>query len=290
MNISNIAIKHPKTSRPRVNISQVFIWAILLMGAFISMVPFIWMAFSAFKPNAEVQTFPPTILPKVWTLENMDWAWNTMRFPRLFANSMFVSVTVTVLALYTSALVGYVLEKFRFPGKNFVFMLILSQMFIPSQIGTIIRWFMFDRLGLRNTLLSLIIPGLFSIFGIFLMRQFMHTIPEDLLDAGRVDGCSEIGIFHRIVLPNMGPALSSLGIFIFMWTYNDFFWPLIILNNPDTYTVPLGLSFYQQGQYYNNYAYAMAGATIAVIPVIVVFLILQRQIVEGVTLTGLAGR
>jgi len=253
------------------------------------MVPFIWMGFSAFKPNTEVQTFPPTVLPKVWTLENMDWAWNTMRFPRLLANSMFVSITVTVIVLYTSALVGYVFEKFRFPGKNFLFILFISQMFIPSQIGTIIRWFMFDRLGLRNTLLSLIIPGIFSIFGIFLMRQFMHTIPEDLLDAARVDGCSEIGIFHRIVLPNIGPSLASLGIFIFMWTYNDFFWPLIILNNPDTYTVPLGLSFYQ-GQYYNNNAYAMAGATIAVIPVIVVFMILQRRIIEGMTLSGLAGR
>jgi multiple sugar transport system permease protein/raffinose/stachyose/melibiose transport system permease protein len=246
------------------------------------------MVLSAFKTRPEVESLTPTFLPRVWTLENISWAWDTMNFPRLFANSLIVSVSGTLLALYTSSLVGYVLEKYEFRGKNLLFIVILSQMFMPWQVGTIVRWFMFDRFGLRNTLAALIIPGIYSIFGIFMMRQHMHTVPNELLDAARVDGTSEIGIFHRIILPNVGSALSALGIFFFMWSYNDFFWPLIILNDPDLYTVPLGLAFYK-GYYSNDNAKGLGGATIAVIPVLIVFLLLQRRIVEGVTMTGIGG-
>jgi multiple sugar transport system permease protein len=272
----------------RLDVSQVLIGLVLALGAFVSVGPFLWMVFSAFKPRREVEMFPPTILPRQWTLENLNWAWNTMDFPRLFANSLIVSVSVTLLALYTSALVGYVLEKFAFPGRNVIFIVILSQMFMPWQVSTIVRWFMFDRLGLRNTLAALVIPGMYSVFGMFMMRQYMHTIPNELLDAARVDGASEVGIFHKIVLRNVGPAISALGIFFFMWSYNDFFWPLIILSDPELYTVPLGLAFYK-GEYANDSGRGLGGATVAVVPVLIVFLLLQRHIVEGVTLTGIAG-
>lgn len=288
--MASAAVSHPRARlRPgRLSVSQVLVILVLVVGALVSVGPFLWMVLSAFKSRREVERFPPTLLPREWTLENLNWAWNTMDFPRLFANSLIVSVSVTLLALYTSALVGYVLEKYDFRGRNLIFVVILSQMFMPWQVGTIVRWFMFDRFGLRNTLAALIIPGLYSVFGIFMMRQHMHTIPNDLLDAARVDGASEIGIFHTIILPNVGPAISALGIFFFMWSYNDFFWPLIILSDPDLYTVPLGLAFYK-GEYANDNARGLGGATVAVIPVLVVFLLLQRRIVEGVTMTGIGG-
>lgn len=161
-------------------------------------------------------------------------------------------------------------------------------MFVPNQITRIVLWDAFNKLDLLNTYQALILPFLYSAFGIFLLKQNMYTIPEEIIDAGRIDGASEIGIYHRIVLPNILPTLSALAIFQFMFAYDEFFWPLIALDNVDYYTVPLGLSFFQ-GQYYNNLGFAFAGTTIAVLPTIIVFIVLQRHIIQGITLTGLKG-
>ncbi len=288
METTTQSFKNPFSAVSRAGLVKSLTFLVVGLGAVASSIPFIWMLLSAFKSNAELSTFPPTIFPQQWTLENISWMWNTIGFPRLLLNSLIVSVVVTGIALYTSSLVGYVLAKFHFRGKNLLFLFIISQMFIPWQVGMIVRWFMFDSAGLRNSLFALIIPGIYSVFGIFLMRQYMHTIPNSLMDAARIDGCSEIGIFHRIVLPNLGAPLSALAVFTFMFTYNDFFWPLIALNNPDQYTVPLGLAF-SQGQYFNNNAYGMGGAAIAVIPMLLVFIFFQRRITEGITLTGTGG-
>ena len=287
-NITDKLFRHrrlrPGQLRKRLSLTAIYL--ILAIGAIVSILPFVWMVLGAFKTFAEISHVPPTFWPQEWVLVNFDWAWNKIRFPRLFANSMAVTLTVTAFTLYSSALVGYVLEKFRFPGRNVIFFVVISQMFIPGQLAMLVRWLMFHEVQLLDTLAALIIPILYSTFGIFLLRQYMHTVPNEMLDAARIDGCSEIGIFHRIVLPNIGPALSALGIFTFLWVYNDFTWPLMALSSVKHYTVPLGLSHYQE-RYAAHIEYLMAGSALAVIPVVLVFIVFQRRITEGVTLTGM---
>jgi multiple sugar transport system permease protein len=263
-------------------------YLLLLLGALSSLLPFIFMILSGFKPSGELQRVPPTLLPQQWTLDNFTWAWDVLNFPRLFLNSMIVTVAITLSVLYTSCLLGYVLEKYQFPGRNVVFFAIISTMFVPHQVAMVVLWDIFNSAGLLNTHLALILPFLYSGFGVFLMKQSVHTIPDELIDAARIDGASEIGAFHRIVLPNLGPSIAALAIFTFMFTYDSFFWPLIVMEDFDKYTVPLGLAFFQ-GQYFNDLGKALAGTTLAVIPTLLVFLVLQQRIVEGVTLSGLKG-
>jgi multiple sugar transport system permease protein len=267
---------------------QIIRYTILIFGAALAFLPFLYMVLSAFKSPGELDRIPPTFWPQEPTLANFDWVFNTINFLNLFKNSLIMTLSITVLVVYTSALVGFVFEKYRFPGRNLLFFAIIATMFIPNQITRIVIWSAFNRLDLLNTYAGLILPFIYSAFGIFLLRQHMHTIPDDLLDAARIDGASEIGIFHRIVLPNSWAIMSALTIFTFMWSYDEFFWPLIALDDASMYTVPLGLSFFQ-GQYYNNPALALAGTTVAVIPTLVVFLLFQRHIVDGVTMTGLKG-
>lgn len=280
-------ISQPHSKQPlRVGLFRVFSYTLLIIGALISLLPFLWMILAAFKTSSEINQIPPTFWPRQWVIENIVQVWQQLDFLRMFANSIFVAVTTTVFTLYTSALVGYVLAKFKFPGRSLIFFFIVSQMFIPGQLGMIVLWFIFFKVNLLDTYPALIIPSLYSSFGIFMMRQYMHTIPNELLDAARIDGASELGIFHKIVLPNIGAPLSALGIFTFIWNYDSFTWPLIVLNSVEMYTVPLGLALFQ-GQYFSNLARTMAGTAIAVIPSLIVFVLFQRRIVEGITLTDM---
>ena len=276
-----------KKSKPR-DYWQIMSYLVLGIGAVASLLPFVFMVLSGFKDSSELQRIPPTLLPDEWILDNFIWSWDTLKFPRLFFNSIIVTTIITIFVIYTSALLGYVLEKFQFFGRNVLFFMIISTMFVPHQIAMVVLWDLFNQLKLLNTHIVLVLPFLYSGFGVFLMKQAMHTIPDELLDAARIDGASEIGLFHRIALPNMGPSLTALAIFTFMFNYDSFFWPLIVMQDFDLYTVPLGLAFFQ-GQYFNDLGRAMAGTTLAVIPTLVVFLVLQRRIVEGVTLSGLKG-
>jgi ABC-type glycerol-3-phosphate transport system permease component len=246
------------------------------------------MVLSGFKDSSELQRIPPTFIPERWITDNFVWAWEALSFPRLFVNSITVTTIITLSVIYTSSLLGYVLEKIEFPGRRILFFMVISTMFVPHQIAMVVLYDLFNSLKLLNTHVALVLPFLYSGFGIFLMKQAMHTIPDELLDAARIDGASEIGIFHRIVVPNLWPSLAALAIFTFMFNYDNFFWPLIVMQDYDLYTVPLGLAFFQ-GQYFNDLGRALAGTTLAVIPTLVVFLILQRRIVEGVTLSGLKG-
>jgi multiple sugar transport system permease protein len=274
--------------KPPVDYWQIVSYGVLIIGALASLLPFVFMVLSGFKNSSELQRIPPTFWPEQWTTQNFIWAWDRLNFPRLFFNSITVTTIITLSVIYTSGLLGYVLEKIEFPGRRILFFIIISTMFVPHQIAMVVLWDMFNSLGLLNTHIALILPFLYSGFGIFLMKQAMHTIPNELLDAARIDGASEIGIFHRIVMPNLWPSLAALAIFTFMFTYDNFFWPLIVMQDYNLYTVPLGLAFFQ-GQYFNDLGRARAGTTLAVIPTLIVFLILQRRIVEGVTLSGLKG-
>lgn len=279
--------KNSSTQKP-TDYTKTISYIILGIGAILSLLPFVFMVLSGFKDSGELQRIPPTLLPEEWILDNFIWSWDVLKFPQLFLNSIVVTTTITLSVIYTSTLLGYVLEKVKFFGRNVIFFAIISTMFVPHQVAMVVLWDAFNKFGLLNTHIALILPFLYSGFGVFLMKQAMHTIPDELLDAARIDGASEIGIFHRIVIPNMWSSLAALAIFTFMFNYDSFFWPLIAMQDFEKYTVPLGLAFFQ-GQYFNDLGRAMAGTTLAVIPTLIVFLVLQRRIVEGVTLSGLKG-
>jgi len=277
-------------SRVRRRVERWAIWFLLGLGALVMIAPFYWMIITSFKPRAEVMVFPPTWWPKAPTLE----PWTTLGqlrgggFPVFFRNSIFVTFCVTFLVLLTSAMAGYIFAKFEFRGRDLLFVLVLSMMMIPFNVSIIPLYALMIDFHWTNSYWALIIPSAYSPFGIFLMRQFMHSIPNDLIDAGRIDGASEFGIFFRIIVPLSTAAIGALGIFTFQGTWDDFLWPLVIIDEPALYTLPLGLG-QLRGRFGSDVASMCAGATIAVLPVLVVYFLAQRRFIEGIALTGLKG-
>lgn len=261
-------------------------YLVLTLGALVMVVPFVWMLLSSFKDAREV--LAPGILPARFTLANYVEVLTRTSFPRWFLNSLIVAVGTTSSVLLLCSLVGYVLATLRFPGKNLIFILILSTLMIPTEM-LVIPWYVISgQFGWINTYWGLIFPGLIPGFGVFLMRQFFQTLPRDLFDAARIDGVSEPGIFVRIALPLVGPGLAALGIFSFIGNWNAYLWPLIAGQAPAMRTVPVGISLFS-GEAGAAWHLIMASSSLAIIPVLLVFVLLQRQIIEGVVLTGIKG-
>lgn len=252
--------------------------------------PFIWMICSSLKTPAEIITFPPTLIPKQPTFENFVRIFTDtkIKFGLFFLNSVYISTVVTLTAMLTSAFVGYIFAKFKFWGQNVIFLVILSGLMVPFAIRMLPLYLFMVKLHLVDTRAALILPGLYSSYGIFLMRQFMHSIPNELRDAARIDGCLEFRIFWSIILPLSKPALAALAVFIFMWNWNDFVWPLIILQSMKKFTLPLGLAMFSN-QWFTEYGPIMAGAAVSVIPILMVFLVVQRRFIEGINITGSKG-
>jgi len=269
-----------------IDIVKIIEILVLSLGSIVMLFPFIWMISTSFKTPPQIISYPPTLIPKPPTLEYYTQIFTKLNFGRFFLNSGYISVIITASALLTSSFVGYVFAKFNFWGKEVIFMMILSTMMIPFAVTMIPLYLIISKLGWINSHLALIIPGLYSTFGIFLMRQFMSSIPNELREAAIVDGCGEFRTFWSIILPQCKPVLAALGIFTFMWNWDNFLWPLIVLNNEDKFTLPVGLSMFSQ-QWWTNYGLVMAGATISVIPVLIVFFIFQKQFIQGIVLTGL---
>jgi ABC-type glycerol-3-phosphate transport system permease component len=205
-----------------------------------------------------------------------------------YRNSLWLATVKTLIILYTSSLVGYVIAKIDFKFNKAVFIFVLATMMIPWPVVIIPQYQEMVWFHWVGKYTALIIPALFSSFGIFLMKQFIDTIPRELMEASRCDGATEYGIFHRIVLPNMGPALSALAIFQFLWIWDDFLWPFLMLNRSEKYTLPLVLRALQ-GQYFNDYGPIFAAATVSVVPVLIIYIIFQRRFVEGIAMTGIRG-
>jgi len=274
--------------RLRINWSQVFLYLFLTFGAVISFAPFFWMVTSAFKTPGEITGFPPVWIPRAPTFDNVVAIWHELDFARYFANSAFITITTTALSLFTSSLVGYVLAKLDFWGRDLLFLSLLATMMIPYLVTLVPSYQLMKWLRWINSYWALIVPSLYSAYGIFLVRQYMHSIPDELLDAGRIDGASEGRIFLQLILPLCKPMLSALGIFFFMWQWDSFMWPSIVLNDQKKYTLPVGLATFQS-EFVVDHAKVMAGAAISVLPTLVVFLLLQKHFVAGVALTGLKG-
>ncbi len=250
--------------------------------------PFFWMLLSSFKDATQI--FQTAMFPTKPTLDNyvnILFSGNT-RFPQWFLNSAIVAVCTTASVLFFDSLLGYTLAKFDFPGKKIIFLLIISTLMIPTEM-LVIPWYAMARaMKWGNTYWGIMFPGMISAFGVFLMRQFMTTIPNDLLDAARIDGMGELRIFTKIVLPLVSPALATLAIFNFIGNWNAFLWPLIIASKPRMFTLPVGLANFS-GEAGSDWHLIMTGATVSMLPLIIIFLIFQKQIVRGIAMTGLKG-
>jgi multiple sugar transport system permease protein len=274
----------------RLNWERSLLWLVLGFGSILMVGPFYWTLVTSFKSREEVLVFPPTWWPKQPTLEH----WLSLgelrigSFPIFFRNSLFVATTITVLVLLTSALAGYVFAKHQFKGRDWLFLGVLSMMMIPFNISIIPLYALIVDFSWNNTYWALIIPSAFSPFGIFLMHQFMHSIPNELIDAARIDGASEYRIFFRVILPLSMAPLAALGIFTFVFQWDDFLWPLVIIDEPALYTLPLGLAQFR-GRVGTNVGGLAAASMLAVLPVLIVYFMAQRRFIEGIALTGLKG-
>ncbi len=263
-------------------------YIILVPLSLIAFLPFIWMILGAFKTGAEIRQIPPTFFPKHFTLDNFRTVLHDPNLPLLlfYRNSAIIAISNVIQVLFTSSLFGYIFAKFRFKGGNILFWFILATMMIPSQLTMIPGYLILAKLHLINNLLGLIIPSAIDPFGIFLFRQFAYSIPTDLLDAARVDGAGEFQIYRRIVLPQMGPALATFGLLTFMFNWNAYLWPLIVLTEQKVRTLTIILTWYST-RMGNKYHLTMAAAVLVIMPVLILFMFVQRWIVEGITMTGL---
>jgi multiple sugar transport system permease protein len=263
------------------------LYLILLAGCLVTLLPFLWMVSSSLKSSTEIIRLPPTLLPENPTLQSFRTIFSDPAVPleRFYLNSIIVSFCVVAMVLFTSSLAGYIFAKYEFFGKSALFAIILGTLMIPFQVVMIPLYLIIARLGLIDSLAGLIVPAAVSAFGIFLMKQFIETIPSELLDAGRIDGASEWSIFSRIILPQMGPALATLGIFTFMAVWNDYLWPLIVVTTTEKRTLPIMLTWYNS-QHGARFDLTMAASILVILPVLVVYFIFQKWIVRGVAMTG----
>jgi ABC-type glycerol-3-phosphate transport system permease component len=252
--------------------------------------PFYYMFITSLKTIAETRAYPPTLYPvNPVGLQNYFEVVTRIDFFAYLRNSVTVSVVVTIGALFTSSLAGYIFAKFNFRGRDTIFFLIVATMMVPFQVMLIPLFLIVRAMGLYDSLWALIIPGLVTAWGIFLMRQNMKSIPTEMLDAARMDGASELAIFLRIVLPISKPALSALGVFIFMHYWNDFLWPLIVIEDAPKRTLPLGLALFSEGFGIARWNLVMAATVMTVLPILIVFALAQRNFIEGITMGSVKG-
>ena len=271
---------HSKT--PRYAFSRISLYTVLVVSSILMIVPFYWSVATSLKLEQNVFTSPPQWTPNPATLDNYIHVLTRIPFLRYFTNSVFVAMITTLGHVFFDTLAAYAFAKLTFPGRDRIFFLMLLALMVPFQVNLIPLYRIMATLHWTNTYLALIVPNLTSIFGIFLMRQFMMTIPNELLDAARIDGCSEFGVFRRVALPLALPGIATLIIFTFMGTWNDFLWPRIVTSSEKLFTLPVGLATLQMKNT-SNEAQIMAGTVLTALPMIIVFLFMQRQFIEGMT-------
>ncbi|WP_404459154.1 carbohydrate ABC transporter permease [Sutcliffiella horikoshii] len=266
-------------------LKSTIVYTLLILGSLIMIFPFIWMVSTSLKSALDVYSLG--IIPENPTLENYSRIFQDTLFGKWFLNSLIVAIVTTISVVFFDSLVGYIIAKFNFIGKSIIFIAILSTLMVPTEMLIIPWYLMSSEFGWTDNYWGLLFPGLMTGFGVFLMKQFMESIPDDLLDAARIDGLGEFKIFFRVAIPQVWPAISALFIFSFLSNWNAFLWPLIVIESPNLYTLPVGLSFFASGEFESRWELIMAGATITALPLILVFFLLQRHIIKGITLTGM---
>lgn len=275
--------------RPGVGGQRAVTWILaitMVVVGLLMLLPIIWMMFTAFKPESDIVSYPPTLWPRELTIDHFIDVWNRIPFARLYVNTIVFAGGVTLISLLFDSMAAYALARIPFKGRAVVMVLILVLLMLPFQVTLIPLYDMLNGMGLTNTLPGLIIPRMTNAFGIFFLTQFFLSLPKDLEEAARVDGASEWRIYWGIVMPLARPALLTLGLFHFQYNWNDLLWPLVMSSSVETSTLPAGLSLFM-GQHVVEYGLLMAGSLLSLVPVILFFLLIQRSFVAGIATTGL---
>lgn len=281
-------------------IKSIIIYGLLTVGVILFIAPWAWMVSASFQPIGDIFDWPPNWIPENFTLGNYTRFIQTAGLGRLFANSGYIAMAVTTLQLFFNSLAAYTFAKRRFPGRDLIFFMMLGTLMIPGQVTLIPAYLILQHVplfggndimgqggyGWLDSYWGMIVPGAVSTYGIFLLRQYMKSLPDELLDAARIDGASEFRIYAQIILPLTGPALAAMGIFTFTYNWNDFFWPLIIISSPELRTLQLGLALFVVKNR-TVWDLVMAGSVVATLPVLIIFLLFQRYFIRGIALTGM---
>jgi multiple sugar transport system permease protein len=272
----------------RRHLAAAALYAVLVTGAALTLAPLLWMLAVSLMPPGEATALPPRLWPSEPTLENYRALFTRLPLARAALNSALLAAAATLLSLVFNALAGYAFARLRFPGRDRLFRGLLAALVVPGQVGMLPLFLMLKEMGLVNSYLGVLVPGLASVFGIFLVRQYCLGIPQSVLDAARVDGAGELRIWWSIVLPLCRPILVTLAVFTFMGTWNDFLWPLIVLSDDDLHTLPVALASLL-GEHAQDLELMMAGSVITVLPVVVLFALFQRQYVQGIVAGSVRG-
>ncbi len=271
----------------KINIGRICIYVVLILGAITMLLPFIWLVLSTFKSNAEINAFPPTFFPKEWIITNYTDLFEKFNIDKYFVNSLYLSTVKTVIGVYTSLLCGFVFAKYNFKFKKAIYGLILFSMMVPYLVMIIPMYDLINYMGLNNTYTAIIVVSLYSSFGIFMMKQFMDDgVPNELLEAARIDGASEMRIFHTIAIPLSVNMISALVIFLFLWNWEDFLWPYLVLQDSDKFPISVALNMFS-GQNNTNYGGLFAATAVTIIPILIVYFIFQKRFIEGVAMSGI---
>jgi multiple sugar transport system permease protein len=266
----------------------VLLYVALVVGAILAMLPLVWMVSASLMPAGDANSFPPRLLPRQVTLEHYRSIFTRLDMGRYLLNSAIVATSVTVVSLLINSMAGYAFAKLRFRGRDRTFRLLATGLVVPVQVAMLPLFLLMKQMGLINTYWGVIIPSLASIFGIFLIRQYTLAFPDELLDAARIDGASELRIYFSVVLPTIAPVLATLAIWTFLTTWNDFMWPLIVLSDEARYTLPVALANLV-GEHVQDTELMMAGSVVTTLPVLLVFLFLQRYYIQGVMAGSVKG-
>jgi len=264
----------------------VLLVAFTLAISFVMLLPLVWMVLTSIKPETDIVTFPPRLFPRQLTLQHYVDVWHRIPFARLYLNTIIFAGGVTVISLFLDSMAAYALARLQFRGRGVVLALILIMLMLPFQVTLIPLYDLLNSLGWTDTLHGLIVPRATNAFGIFFLRQFFLSLPKDLEEAARVDGAGEFRIYRQIMIPLAVPALLTLGLFHFMYNWNDLLWPLIVNQDQAHQTLPSGLALFM-GQHVVEYGVLMAASVMSLVPVVLFFLLIQRRFVEGVATTGI---
>ncbi len=282
----------PMASAPagrRWSFQRALLWAVLIFTTIVALFPMYWLFVTALTPTQYTINTTPRLWPDPFGLDNFERLFRlAQNYWRWVINSLIVALSITAFHVVFDTMAGYAFAKRRFPGRTILFWMILSTLMIPPHVTLVPLYIVTRQIGLLDSLLAVILPGTANVFGIFLMRQYIQTMPSELIEAGRIDGASEFGIFWRIILPLCKPAIAALAIFTFVRHWNDFLWPLIVLTRSRNFTLPVGVASLQ-GEFGTDYGVIFAGAALAALPMIIFFLIFQRYFLEGVRMGAVKG-
>ena len=279
----------PTAPRGRRRSGTWWVYVLLTLGILLMVGPFLWMLLGSLKPQAEFLVSTPAFLPKDPTLDNYERLFSRLDFPRFFFNSAVVALIVTVGNVLFCPMLGYALAKLQWRGKRLIMGLVLATLMVPAGITLIPNFVLMSNLGFVNTYPGLILPFLVGPFGVFLTRQFMYGIPDELLEAARIDGANEWRTYWQVVMPITVPVLATLGILTFLGSWNSFLYPLVMAQEQNMYTLPVALATFATAQYQADHGMLMAGSVVLVAPVLIIFILFQRWITEGIATTGLKG-